>query len=155
MSEVRQFKQLVPDRHRAAEPGDRDEYDPEEIEPTFYKPVFMGNARRAGFQVVLVEHKRRFWIYYHNIGNLMFEEDSGTQYIGFTHQGLAVSIQGRGLIPVYNLIGDGRLRSIYEPNGLPPAPSQGPQPTITAILVTDAQQSHGLTAPRPELVRAG
>ena len=142
-----QLKRLMGRGAPATKPetDSEDVFNPADYEPTEYKPFTTTNGKRQpGFAIAMVQDKARYWIFYHSIRRLKMSERNGRDYVQFSHDDLAITIEGQRLAVLLNLIGEGRLKAVFEPNGLPAAASsQMTQPIITAIRVTDIEAAKG------------
>jgi hypothetical protein len=113
-----------------------DEYDPSIYEAVDYQPLLLArNKRQSHFKLVMADQSI-FFIYYHDIRDLIFKVIEGLHSVVFTHQSTAVSIKGRNLHYLATMIGEGKLQAIYEPNGMPLSAAHTSPTEITVIRVT-------------------
>ena len=97
-----------------------DDFNPADYDPNEHKSfTTAATKRQPGFVVTMVKNRARYWIYYHSIRRLKFYEQDAREYIEFTHDNLAVTIAGERLDLLLTLIGEGRLKAIFEPAGRP------------------------------------
>jgi len=127
------------------EGGSEDDFTPTDYEPAEYKSFATATGKRQpGFTIAMVRQRVRYWIFYHSIRRLKSFEENGREYVWFSHDDLAVTIEGLRLDVLLTLIGEGRLKAVFEPNGSPVVTtSQVNQPIITGIRVTDIETGRG------------
>lgn len=137
------FQELMRQRRDATEAGAAEEhaaFNPADYQRPEGKTVTLDQTRRqAGFTIAMIYGRARHWIGYHSIRRLCSFEFQGKEYLEFTHENLAVTIEGRRLDHLLYLIGEGRVKVLFEPDGAIDH-DDGKSPQITAMRVTDVEE---------------
>lgn len=142
MSDGSKFKQMLNRQAgvTSTEVADSDGFDPSGYEPGQAKAFTTTTGKRQpGFALALRHESTRHWIFYHAIRRLKSFTRGTADYLQFTHEELAVTIEGQRLSQLIGLIGEGRLKALFEPDGKPLAAASAGDPVITAVRVTDIE----------------
>lgn len=130
-----------------------DDFDPAALVPDGVRPFSVAIVKRQpGFFIVMATNKRRHWIWYHSIQNLMMEEEGGAEFLEFTHEALAVTIKGRDLDQLQNLIAFGKVAAIFEPSGAPLQSAEYPT-VIQGVRATPITERKDEKPTGPKLVK--
>ena len=143
MTKDSKLKQLLEGRTASAkeEAGSEDRFDASGYNTDYARAFTTANGKRQpGFALVLCHENTRHWIFYHGIRRLKSFARDGREYLQFTHEDLAITIEGQQFAFLIGLIGEGRLKAVFEPDGRTVSARSETDPIITAVRVTDIEE---------------
>lgn len=115
-----------------------------------YRPYVVRSRQQLGFLLIEAGGKRHGF-YYHTLRHPVHERRGGEELLSFHADGLAVVMQGTGLVVLQSALLRGWMVEAREYDGLPVA--AGNPTKITRLEVEDVQQRMRAQQPPPRLVK--
>ncbi|TWB34330.1 hypothetical protein [Nitrospirillum pindoramense] len=102
-------------------------------DPSVYRAFKTVSRTQMGFAAVQAGGKVNAFLY-HSLANIQLESRAGAEFLSFTDNGRAITIQGSGLLVILHALLGGFLKEICVQDGRPAVPGQ---PVIRQMAITD------------------
>lgn len=121
----------------------------EAAEPDAYRPYVIRSRPQLGFTLI-EKDSTRHGFHYHTLRHPKWQQRGGAEFLSFVADGLAVVMQGRGLVLLHAALVGGKLAEIREYDGEQQRNAGAPT-RIDRLEVQDAEER--MTAQPPRLVK--